>query len=652
MLAYKIFRKIAPLLMCLFIICTAEAQLWRRVKDQAKSRVEQKANQVINKTIDNAVDSIGKKKSGKQTKQEKEKPVSQTQQNNQLPQVENGSNIVSTEAGLINVPQKKENTNSEGFIEMTPSSPFVFVTGMVTLTGRSINYKEYNKINVVITCEEVQYKQEKEFFLNPDGSFVGVWFAPGLEGDYEIRAISPDKKAIVIVPIKVYDTPDLDEMADENINQTKKVQQKLQERIDKVKPMISSQQASELDKKMKEVEKKIAVALKLFESINEANRKLAAMIGKGKPLPKSMSGNLSEMNDILHKQAEEMKQQQEFLNHQPAENTICEYLVMINEACAAFSTFSGGSMNILKVIKNIVLDKAPGMSVDKANNAIGNNNPDPASTAITKEASKLYITSKVDAEGLVGKLASAQFAGDVLSFVTDILLKMYCGLYTGEMTQTFNFDYKNNGISWWKYGGELKATLNLRYPKSGNTGRVIKMKGSLEGNATKFTFWADPKEAVAEELKSAYNSTQVITILDLKAPAVPFVSSQVDKAGFGAVARGLVTPASFYIPIDAEYNLDSKEIKFFINPAILDFFPTISNRKFFVVIAVLPLFRWQDFPVEKAFKLVRGSVKDKNFFKMSGEESGTPQFSGTITRKVTDPEFTIDLSINLKGKKD
>jgi hypothetical protein len=625
-----------------FTINAAYAQLFKRLKDEAKWKLEQKAkekmNQTIDKTVDKAVDSIGSKKKKSKFK----KTETNTNEENNL-----------NDAGVKKDIKHPQN-NDESFIELRASSPIAFTGGVLTLSGRSISYKDFKNIKIKITGIE-NYEQEKSITLDIEGSYTCLWYVPGLEGEYTITATSSDNKSTAVKIITVYETPDLENMADENINETKKILKKVEERVNKVNPMISSQQANELDEKLKLLKNKVNAAIKLFQSINTANKNLAAMIGKGKPIPKNLSGNLSQMNDILYQQAEDLKNQQEFLNHQPFDNTICEYLVMISEACAAFSTFSAlWEKTLGAVIQNIVLDKAPPMVVGAVNTIAGKPIPEPADF-LPKEAAKLYVTAKVDMASLKTIKGKAGMAGDLISFVTDVLLKMFCGTYTGEMTQTFHFDYKNKGTSWWKYGGELKATLNLRYPKSGNTGRIIKMKGSLEGNATRFSFWANPKEAVAEELKTAYNSTQVITIADIKAPVIPFASAQADKAagfGFGAVARTAATPASFYIPIDAEYNLDTKQIKIFINDAIWDFSLFTKNRKVFVVIAALPLFKVQDFPIEKAQKLLHGSLKEKNWFTVTGEDSGKPQFEGAIKRKVNNAEFTIDLSIMMKAEKD
>jgi hypothetical protein len=535
---------------------------------------------------------------------------------------------------------------------MSASANEIFITGKVTFKGRSIKYEGYTSVQIKITGPK-NHQEAYEVTMSNDGTFTAIWTAPLETGSYYIKAISSDKKSDTTISIEVTMLDELDEMADENIAATEKAKALIVSRVQAVNSSLNATQRSELDAKKKKAVDNLDRMLKMFRSINNANKQLSISARKGSALPQNLSANLSQLNDQLKQQAEEIKKRnEEFQTHKAADNSICEYLVMINEACAAFSTAVGFySKSIATVLKNIVLDKGPGVAVDAGTAKIGLT-PPTGTEIIPKELGKLYATSKLDAESLTGNLGMASFAGDMMSYVSDILLKTYCGLYSGEMTQNFEFIYRNNfNDVWWKYGGTLKAVVNLRYPKNSAGSGVIKMKGNLEGNAVKFTFFADPKEAVAEEMKSSYNFTKLITLADIKAPTVPFVSAASDKAGFGAVARSAGTPASFYIPIDAEYDVQSGQIKIFINEALVDFTPLIKNKKVYILMGPLPLFRWNDFPIEKAQRIIRGSLKDKNWFTVTGADAGTPQFNGTITRKVDQKDFTINLSISMNVKK-
>jgi hypothetical protein len=614
-----------------------KAQILSRLKDAAKNKIEQKAESKVANATDKAIDKV---------EQEIKKPKASKSSNSKTPESKPANNF---EAKPTN---NKNEADENSSIEIKASANEIFITGKITLTGRSIKYQGYEKVQLKVSGPK-NYQEAYEVIMRSDGTFSAIWTAPIETGKYAIKASSADKKSDTTLTIEVTMLDELDAMADENIEETKKAKAVIESRVAAVKSSLTSGQSSELETKKKKAIDNLDKMLKMFGSINGANKQLSNAISKGKFLPPNLSDNLSLLNDNLKQQATDMKKaNEEFQNHKATDNTICEYLVMINEACALFSTTVGfASKSITTILKNIVLDKGPGVAVDAGTAKIGMAPPTGADI-FPKELGKLYITSKIDAESLTGSMGMASFAGDMMSYVSDILLKMYCGLYSGEMTQNFEFTYRNSfGDVWWKYGGTLKAAVNLRYPKSNVGGGVIKMKGNLEGNAIKFTFFADPKEAVAEEMKSAYNYTKLITLADIKPPAVPFGSAIVDKAGFGAVARSGATPASFYIPIDAEYDVQSGQIKLFINEALLDFTPLIKNKKVYILMGPLPLFRWTDFPIEKAQRIIRGSLKDKNMFTVTGTNTGTPQFNGTINRKVENKDYTISLSITMNVKK-
>ena len=85
--------------------------------------------------------------------------------------------------------------------------------------------------------------------------------------------------------------------------------------------------------------------------------------------------------------------------------------------------------------------------------------------------------------------------------------------------------------------------------------------------------------------------------------------------GFGWGARMLATPACFNIPVDAEYNTQTKEIKLFIIKAnAIDFTAAVKFRQLFMYIAMLPITQYQDYPIEKAAIIIKA---------LDGFEQGT-----------------------------
>jgi hypothetical protein len=85
------------------------------------------------------------------------------------------------------------------------------------------------------------------------------------------------------------------------------------------------------------------------------------------------------------------------------------------------------------------------------------------------------------------------------------------------------------------------------------------MKGNIEGNATSFRFTEDMEEE--DEFKAKMKTHRTMNHIPVYGPkSVPFSTAKADAVGFGAVARGIATPAVFNIPVDAEYDTDAGTI--------------------------------------------------------------------------------------------
>jgi hypothetical protein len=544
------------------------------------------------------------------------------------------------------------------------SANSTFPGGSVILSGESVFYGNYNSVGLTIQGPYNEddnpkpiagyAKQEKQITLDKNGKFKNLWNVGSNDGMFIITATSSDGKARMIKRVIVNTWPDMGDIADSNKTQTQKVYDKLVKRVDEVKPDISSKDAADLDKKMADIKDKKDAAITLFTSINAATKKLGTMVAKGKGLPPNISANLTELNNTLSGQASDMARLDEFTNHEPSDNTICEHLVMVKEACAAFSTVTNiFSKSVGTILSNITLDKGVPAAIGMGTQSLGTP-VDPDKEGVSKETGKIFATALTDANSLTSKIGVAGIAGDLVTMASDYLLKKYCGLYEGTIKHDYTVIFRNDDHQiWWKYGVEMEATFSLRYPKDKTGGKTIKMKGNMEGNATKFTFFADALQAVKDQMQGRDKFVKVVVLKDFLPVALPFATSQNDKLGFGAVARGIGTPAYFNIPVDAEYNTDAETIKLFINPALVDFSSIVENRELYMVIAVLPLIRWQDYPIFKAQQMIKGSFKEKNEFPMTGGNTAKPQCNDKVTRHIgveTDP-FEIFLNSTIAIQK-
>jgi hypothetical protein len=236
---------------------------------------------------------------------------------------------------------------------MSVSSDKVFKGGMILVTGSSVKYGELK--NVEFNVKGPATEDNDKIDLAENGTYTVGWTAE-YPGEYTLTVKSSDGKDKRSEKVLVYDLEVIDSfLVMENIEWTHKTYDKLKNEAERVKGHIGSSDDAALDKKINDTKKNVDAAIKLFEEIKKAAGGLENVLKKGAPLPPNLSSNLSELNDRLQEQCKQMKDVYQITNREPYDNTICEYLVMLNEACAAFSTFTNvWSKSVTTVIKNIV----------------------------------------------------------------------------------------------------------------------------------------------------------------------------------------------------------------------------------------------------------------------------------------------------------
>jgi hypothetical protein len=580
----------------LFCFCTGSvchAQIFKKVLNDAKNQAEWKVRSKAMQKTDQAIDSLlsppKKTEEKKSNKQTQSKP--------------NASTISSTT-------KEDENMNiGEGFITLSLSANEVFKGGTVIVTGTSIKYSSLQNVKMIVNGPGGE-EEEEELKLYENGSFAKGWDAEQ-QGEYTITVKSSDGKDQKSAKVKVYEIEVMDDLwVQDDIQLTHKTYDKLKAEAERVEKLLAERDKAELEKKINEIQKNVDLVLKLYNDLSTAAAGLVNNMKKGSSPTPNLYDNLSQLNDKLNEQKAQMQKMYDAANHEPYDNTVCEYLVMLNEACAAFSTFTNvWSKSIATILKNIVLDKATPKAVEVANEKAGANLGDFG--AADKAAGKIFATAQLDAEGLFGKLSAASFTGDITQFATDVLMKKYCGVFKGELKHNYRITYRNNsGVTWWSYSYNTTAAVTFRYPKS-SSGKIIKMKGNIEGNATEFKFFQDVEQMddFKEQMKGRAKLTPVLL---WKPVSVSFATSQKDELGFGAVARGIATPSYFNIPVDAKYDTDAETIKIFLNDAIIDFTPLVKYTYGYIAVAAgIPLVTRVDFPINKA-KLTLNAVVSRN----------------------------------------
>ncbi len=643
-------KEVLLLLLSFLLVTKSQAQILKkilnRVKDDAAWHVSNKIDNEVRKGVDSIFE-MPKKIKGKNNAKASTEEIDKNSSVEKQPKNKN-------EAGNITVAasEEKEMKPADGFITLTLSANTIFTGGYIRISGQSIMHKDFKQVEIKVTGPSTT--DTRNISLDADGNYIVDWIASEKTGDYTVTVIGSDKKSKLSETFTVEEIEKIfdDVWPEENIKQTKKALDNLEDAVDKVESEISTKDKATLEQKMDELRAKTADVLNLFKDLNKAGKEISKLAKSGKKMSPALAGNLSALKQNLNEQAEQMKKIAEVANHEPADNTICEYLVMVNEACAAFSTFTNvWSKSLGTILKNITLDKGVPKTVEVMNN---NRLPSDAEF-MGKETSKIFATSLFDAESLSSKMGKAGVAGDLIQYVSDVLLKAYCGIYKGNFTHDYTIEFRNNqGENWWAYGAEMKATFSLRYPKK-NTGDIIKMKGNLEGNATKFTFSQD----VAKENDFHAVSKGKLVVVPIKTYTpltVSVATSERDIMGFGAIARGMATPAYFNIAVDAEYDVNARKIKIFVNRSIADFSDFIVNQFIFFMIGqdMIPYPKTMSFPIHKAKTTINGIFISFKEFDVEKDSKGNESFKGKGTRHIGDKTSIRETNLNftLTAKKE
>ena len=113
------------------------------------------------------------------------------------------------------------------------------------------------------------------------------------------------------------------------------------------------------------------------------------------------------------------------------------------------------------------------------------------------------------------------------------------------------------------------------------------------------------------------------------------------------VARGL-TPASFYITVDAEYDVDAKKLKLFFNNALMDFTDAVNNQLIFLEVGadLLPYIKKMTFPISKVFTTLGSVIRSNNEFDVANDKKGNLTFSRKANKHLGDKSAKIEHDLN------
>ena len=442
----------------------------------------------------------------------------------------------------------------------------------------------------------------------------------------------------------------MDSITQKPKEEMKRATDNLNNGIDAIMPMLSSKDASDLKKEMDKIKERENTYMQLLNDLDNAGKNFDALEKSSGPLPPAVVTNFGRVTDTILQTADEMKQANDIASHKPYDNTICEYLVMVKEECAAFTTITTFECKAIGgILKNIALNNGvTGVAGTANDNAeVGGDVKN-----INIQCTKITAIAALNAKKMSDELMSGSggFAIDLISMCSDHFLGKYCVNFSGDLTENYRCIVRNkNQKTWWDYKYSTAATISLRSPKNNISGGVMKMKGNIEGNATDFSIYQNVKEidGFKEKMQGKDGYVDIFPICVNAPTHIPFSSTKADQnTGFGAVARAIVTPAYFNIPIDADYDLNNKKLTLYVNDAIVDFTPMVCYDYIYMAVAAgIPIFTRVNYSINKVRLTLGKVISDNNTFTIGGSEE-KPAIKGTGKTHLGDASTHIEQKID------
>ena len=537
--------------------------------------------------------------------------------------------------------------SENGYVRLNVSTTKALVGTPVAISGFSVLYGSLKTVTLTITGPSASTSQTLP--LKDSGSFSTTWIAAAA-GTYKLTVKSSDGKAQETVTITAFGFQEMDSITGPTKEETKTAFDKLKNAVDQAKRGLSSNDVTTLEQRFKEVSDLKDKFITVLDDVDDAGKGLDALEKKYGKLPDQVLQGVSKLNDAFSELHQQMVQADaggkgggnsggggtatgSQSNHSSYDNTTCEYLVMVSEACAAFSLITTFYARIDVALTNVATGYGAPAAAGAVSKAAGGTDP---GNAVLQLAAKLFATAGHDSKFLEKSLGQANLGESLVQLCSEILLKRYCAVLSGDLQENYQCTFRNSSNTvWWQYRYTTGATISLRYPKGSTSGGIIKMKGNIEGNATKFEIYQDASE-IDDFKQAAKGRVHLFSVCVYAPPSVPFVSSRADKAtGFGAVARGIATPAYFNIPIDADYNVDAGTIKVYVNPALVDFSPSVQYIYCYLTIAaMIPLTNRVNYPINRVRPTLGKVMGDNDTFKVQTGGDNKLSISGTGTTDI------------------
>jgi flagellum-specific peptidoglycan hydrolase FlgJ len=295
----------------LFIGNICQSQILKKVLNDAKNQAEWKVRSKAMQKTDQAIDSLlTKPQKEKESKQEKKDKNAET----------NPTTNSQNDSGQDQMQMK------EGHVTVALSSDQAFGNDLVRVRGSSVKYGNLKEVTLSISGPILE---NKTVYLNDNNIFdTALQFEQ--PGSYNITVTSSDGKAIENVELTVKDDM-LGDWTEDNRQEVAQAYQLVIKHVDRVKSIVTQKEKVEIEKKMELLKKDVEKLNDFLDELSKARKQLA-----NRKLHLRLEQNISRLNDALYQHRIQMKQLREAADHEPFDNTICEYITMVKEAALAF----------------------------------------------------------------------------------------------------------------------------------------------------------------------------------------------------------------------------------------------------------------------------------------------------------------------------
>src|SRR5450631_2196677 len=384
-----------------------EAQFFKglldNVKNTAQGRANAKASQTTNNVLDKLDPSVPKpsastapKPGSTPTTAPGTAPTAST-----TPADTSGSATSSSTSSSANpsgagtASGSPSGSSDNSYLTLTLSANKILLEDAVRISGVSIRYGSLKDVSLTITGPQTNVS--KTLPLTDSGAYTATWQAT-VPGNYKVTVKSSNAKEQQTASLDVYRVVDLDSIIVDDMTGLKHAYDNLGKQVAAIKGLLGQSDADQLQKTMDKVTKDKDQVVKFLDDLGTMGKGLDGIEKKYGGLPAGAAENLSQLSSMLSTQAQQVKQANAIVDHKSYDLTICEALVIVSEACAAFSAFTNvWAKSSVLVLKNITLDKG-------IPNAASVSGAPAASAPMMGEISKVAATSVLDADALFSVL--------------------------------------------------------------------------------------------------------------------------------------------------------------------------------------------------------------------------------------------------------